>query len=115
MSELVRLFRDKADLYRCSREKVWKTLTERERNMVLEVEEDQALLSQFNELLWDYRKSKNFVVPKGLSPFEEEALKTMFRFVEELSYEIADNFQYAVFADELSRNRRERQLKASAN
>jgi len=85
MGDVVVLYPRKTSVQRSARELTWKSLTRIERVYVRVVESNRRLFELFDTLQRDYYETKWFVVPAGLSQFEETALHTMHRFVDELA------------------------------
>ncbi len=100
MGDVVVLRPGKTRAQRTARELTWKSLTRIERVYVRVVESDRRLFELFDALQRDYYETKKFLVPIGLFQFEETALHTMHRFVDEL----ADHMERLKEADLPSRS-----------
>ncbi len=100
MGTVVALRRTHSEIYHTARKTAWMSLTKREQQCVLVVEKDPALRALFNALQMDYRMHKIFVVPRGYSPFEEQALRVMHRFTDEVTYLMANLLEVKDLVDD---------------
>ncbi len=100
MGTIVALRRTYSEIYHTARRTAWMSLTISEQQYVRMVEKDPMLKALFNALWMDYKIHKIFAVPRGYSPHEEHALHVMHRFIDELTYLMANLLEVKDLVDD---------------